>query len=83
MPCISGASCSTCRECHGGDIGSGVGVGVGAIGLDTVICFVMNIGSDTAVSQASKGVSGTGATGLVGEAQIPGISHWHHLPLLI
>ena len=75
MPCISGASCSTRLECLGSGVGTGVGLGVGVIGLDTAICFMMDIGSDTAVlgsdttvSQNCKGVSGTGAIGLVGEA---------------
>ena len=52
----------------GGGIGTGVGLEVGVIGLDIAICFVMDIGSDNTVSQACKGISGTGATGLVGEA---------------
>ena len=68
MPCISGASCSTHLECLGSGMGTGVGLGVGVIGLDTAICFVMDMGLDTAVSRAHKGISGTGATGLVGEA---------------
>ena len=68
MPCISGASCITCLEHLGSGVGTGVGLGVGVIGLDTVVCFVMDMGSDTTVSQARKGISGTGATGLVGEA---------------
>ena len=50
MPCISGASCSTHLEHLGGVIGTGVGLGVGVIALDTAICFVMDMGSDTAVS---------------------------------
>ena len=50
MPCISGASCSTRLKHLGGGIGTCVGLGVGVIGLDTVVCFVMEMGSETADS---------------------------------
>ena len=53
MPSISGASCSTHLEHLGSGMGTGVGLGVGVIGLDTAVCFVMDMGSDTAVSPFS------------------------------
>ena len=48
--CISGASFSTCLEHHRGGVGTVVGLGVGFIGLDTAVYFIMDIGLDTTIS---------------------------------